>query len=101
LSRVRTNIEPGSAAISDGWAGYKPIGAEGYAHQQQVKCKEQDNDGAIPGAHPIISLVKRLMLGTFQGRFEKRYLDEYTLRFNRRRTKHVGKAVLAFAAAGR
>ena len=95
LPFVRANIEPGSNVITDGWAGYKSIGVEGYAHQQQVKCKEQDNDSVLPGAHLVISLVKRLILGTFQGRFEKRYLqrylDEYTFRFNRRRTKHVGK----------
>ena len=35
------------------------------------------------------------MLGTFQGRFEPKhlesYLDEYVFRFNRRRSKSVGK----------
>jgi hypothetical protein len=44
----------------------------------------------------VISLVKRPMLGTFQGRFEKkymqRYLDEYVFRFNRRTITVVVKA---------
>jgi hypothetical protein len=43
----------------------------------------------------VTSLVKRVILGTFQGRFDpaylQRYLDEYVFRFNRRTSKSVGK----------
>jgi len=39
--------------------------------------------------------MKRVILGTFQGRFEpehlQRYLDEYVFRFNRRTSKSPGK----------
>jgi len=45
-------------------------------------------------------------MGTFQGRFDakylQRYLDEYVFRFNRRNTKSVGKRfwrMVQFAAA--
>jgi hypothetical protein len=45
--------------------------------------------------HPITSLVKRLIQGTFQGRFEPKYLqnylDEDVFRFNRRKSKSIGK----------
>lgn len=43
----------------------------------------------------VMSLVKRVMLGTFQGRFDprylQRYLDEYVFLFNRRNCKAIGR----------
>jgi hypothetical protein len=49
----------------------------------------------LPGVHLVISLIKRLILGTFQGRFEQkylaRYLDDNVFRFNRRTTQSVAK----------
>ncbi len=43
----------------------------------------------------MISLIKRLVLGTFQGSFDRkylqRYLDEYVFMFNRLTTTVVGK----------
>ena len=59
------------------------------------KSKTKGKESVLPGAHVVISLVKHLILGTFQGQFYKnylqRYLDEYVFRFNRRTTKSVGK----------
>ena len=47
------------------------------------------------GVHLVAALVKRLIRGTFQGRFEPKYLqnylDEYVFRFNRRKSKYIGK----------
>ena len=47
------------------------------------------------GTHLVTSLIKRLIRGTFQGRFEPKYLqnylDEYVFRFNRRKSKSIGK----------
>ncbi len=46
---------------------------------------------ALYGVHLITSLVKRLIRGTFQGRFEPKSLqndlDAYVFRFNRRKSK--------------
>ena len=57
--------------------------------------KSTDKSSVLPGVHLVISLVKRVMLGTFQGRFEPKYLqsylDEYVFRFNRRNSKSIGK----------
>jgi len=43
----------------------------------------------------VASLVKRVVIGTFQGRFApkylQRYLDEYVFRFNRRKSRSIGK----------
>jgi transposase-like protein len=96
---IRDNVELGSTVFTDGWSSYKQLGAEGYNHMPDVQPKDQKGaKGAgktLDAAHGVISLVKRLMLGTFQGRFDKRYLqrylDAYTFRFNRRKTKVVGK----------
>ena len=54
-----------------------------------------NKESVLPGVHLVISLVKRVILGTFHGRLDEpylqRYLDEYTFRFNRRTSKSVGK----------
>jgi hypothetical protein len=43
----------------------------------------------------VTTLIKRLIRGTYQGRFEPKYLqnylDEYVFRFNRRKSKSIGK----------
>lgn len=45
--------------------------------------------------HLVASLLKRWLLGTHQGGISHEhlayYLDEFTFRFNRRRSKHRGK----------
>ncbi|MDY0270879.1 transposase, partial [Trichloromonas sp.] len=57
--------------------------------------KTREKESILPGVHLVVSLVKRVVLGTFQGRFDsaylQRYLDEYVFRFNRRTTRAVGK----------
>jgi hypothetical protein len=54
----------------------------------------EDNEN-LYGAHLVTTLVKRLIRGTFQGRFEPKYLqnylDEFIFRFNRRKSKSIGK----------
>jgi hypothetical protein len=49
----------------------------------------------MPRVHRIASLVKRWILGTHQGAVSPQhlpyYLDEFTFRFNRRRSKSRGK----------
>ena len=92
---IKQNIEPGSHIITDGWKGYNPIASGSYSHQKVYWVKRSDKSSILPGVHLVVSLIKRVMLGTFQGRFEPKhlqsYLDEYVFRFNRRRSKSVGK----------
>ena len=92
---VQQNIEPGSSITTDGWKGYNDLKKYGYSHHQVFQNKTVGKESVLTGAHLVISLIKRLVMGTFHGRFEKKYLqaylDEYTFRFNRRTTKHVGK----------
>jgi len=92
---IEQNVEPGSHIITDGWKGYNSISSTNYSHQVVYWAKRDDKTSVLPGVHLIVSLLKRVLLGTFQGRFDRKhlqcYLDEYVFRFNRRRSKSVGK----------
>ena len=81
--------------ITDGWKSYDSLGQDRYDHHQVFLSKSDDKYSALSGVHLIASLVNRLMLGTFHGRFEPKYLqnylDEYVFRFNRRNSRNVGK----------
>ena len=89
---VRENVEPGSEVITDGWKGYSSLPEEGFTHT--VKVMKRDKN-ALPHVHLIISLLKRWLLGTYQGAVSDRYLDyyldEYVFRFNRRTSKSRSK----------
>ncbi len=92
---IMTNITSGSQITTDGWGAYNGLENEGYAHKAVVQSKAIDKESALSGVHLVASLAKRVMLGTFQGRFDsqylQRYLDEYVFRFNRRNCRSVGK----------
>jgi ISXO2-like transposase domain len=49
---------------------------------------------AMPEVHRVASLLKRWLLGTHQGAVSREqldyYLDEFTFRSNRRRSRHRG-----------
>ena len=49
----------------------------------------------LPGVHRVASLLKRWLLGTHQGAVRSQhldyYLDEFTFRFNRRKSQYRGK----------
>ena len=54
-----------------------------------------------PRVHLVVSLLKRWLLGTHQGAVSRKhldyYLDEFTFRFNRRRSKSRGKLFFRLA----
>ena len=94
LPFVRDNIIAGSQVSTDGWKGYNGLEND-FVHHRVLSAQSEDKESVLPGAHLVISLVKRVILGTFQGRFDpeylQRYLDEYVFRFNRRTSKTPGK----------
>ena len=49
----------------------------------------------MPRVHLVVSLLKRWLVGTHQGAVSHKhldyYLDEFTFRFNRRRSRSRGK----------
>ena len=96
LSFVHDAIEPGSIVHTDAWLGYEPLGWRGYRHWTTAgRNPGQSSPDPLPRVHRVIALLKRWLLGTHQGavRFEHLdyYLDEFTFRFNRRRSGSRGK----------
>jgi hypothetical protein len=73
-------------------ASYSKLASYGYIHEVEKTKPDQE---ALPHVHLVISLMKRWLLGTLQGAVNKRqldfYLDEYTFRFNRRKSRSRGK----------
>jgi transposase-like protein len=92
---IQSNIQHKSQIITDSWRGYASVDPKRFDHEKLLQAKAKDKSSLLPGVHLVCSLIKRLILGTFQGRFDKkhlqRYLDEYVFRFNRRTTTFVGK----------
>lgn len=96
INFVKEAIEPGSIVHTDGWLGYDPLEGRGYAHEITfLKGKKESASELMPRVHRIASLLKRWILGTHQGAVSHEhleyYLDEFTFRFNRRRSSNRGK----------
>jgi transposase-like protein/ribosomal protein L37AE/L43A len=96
LSFVQEAIEPGSIVHTDAWLGYESLGWRGYRHWTDASRNPgKSRSDPLPRVHRVIALLKRWLLGTHQGavRFEHLdyYLDEFTFRFNRRRSRSRGK----------
>lgn len=99
---VEASVEPGSVVHTDGWQGYTGLSAKGYKHKVTVLGSDPKRASKLlPRVHRVASLLKRWLLGTHQGAVSnkhlQRYLDEYTFRFNRRRSRHPGKIFFRLA----
>ena len=97
LPFIENVIEPGSIVRTDGWSGYSRLSNLGYRHEVKVlrgKGKSASTE-LLPRVHRVSSLLKRWLLGTYQGAVSTEhldsYLDEFTFRFNRRTSKSRGK----------
>jgi transposase-like protein len=94
-SFVAGHIEPGSVLVSDGLSSYPgAAGSEYTLKATSVKGSGMKAHEVLPGVHRVAALVKRWLLGTHQGAVEmdhmQAYLDEFTFRFNRRRSNARG-----------
>jgi transposase-like protein len=92
---IQEVIEPGSRVHTDGWAGYEGLRALGYRHRvTRLSRHPESASELLPRVHLVVSLLKRWLLGTHQGAVSHAhldyYLDEFTFRFNRRRSHHRG-----------
>ena len=91
---ILQNIEPGSTIATDSLHSYSFLDNSPYVHEKSNQSRTKDYEN-LYGVHLVTSLVKRLIRGTYQGRFEPKYLqnylDEYVFRFNRRKSKSIGK----------
>lgn len=91
---ILDNVQPGSTVVTDSWKSYNFLEDAKCAHEKLNLSESKDKEN-LYGVHLVTSLVKRLIRGTFQGRFEPKYLqnylDEFVFRFNRRKSKSIGK----------
>jgi transposase-like protein/predicted RNA-binding Zn-ribbon protein involved in translation (DUF1610 family) len=91
---IQQSIEPGSTVVTDGLQAYRELG--GYVHDRQIqKQQPTDAEHLLPRVHRVISLLKRWLMGTHQGGIAHEhledYLNEFTFRFNRRKSTSRGK----------
>jgi len=86
-------VQPGSTVQTDGLPAY--LGLEGYVHERRVQRHQREGEHLLPRVHRVVSLLKRWLLGTHQGAIGPEhldyYLDEFTFRFNRRKSASRGK----------
>ncbi len=86
-------VERGSTVRTDGLTAY--MGLDGYMHDRHVQRKQSEGEHLLPRVHLVVSLLKRWLLGTHQGSVGLShldyYLDEFTFRFNRRKSASRGK----------
>jgi transposase-like protein len=94
---IQQAINPGSTVHTDGWAPYQGLEKLGYVHVV-TPLKGKGPQAAVdlfPRVHRVAALLKRWLLGTHQGAPSPNhldyYLDEFTFRFNRRRSASRGK----------
>ena len=91
-----TQLPPAACIHTDGWRGYSGIETKGYLRQITVlKGRKEPASELLPRVHLVISLLKRWLMGTHQGAVSHKhlayYLDEFTFRFNRRKSASRGK----------
>jgi transposase-like protein len=91
---IRESIEPGSTLLTDDWQGY--AGLDGYRREiKQIAHSGKKASELMPHVHTVASLLKRWLMGTHQGAVSHEhldyYLDEFTFRFNRRKSASRGK----------
>ena len=87
---------PGSIIHTDGWSGYNGLESKGFNIMVTVQSSSGDPAHvSMPGVHRVASLLKRWILGTYQGSIVpehlQSYLEEFTFRFNRRTSRSRGR----------
>ena len=91
-------VDPESNIRTDGWRGYSTLSKKGYTHTVLPHTEQTPGEDPTPLVDKIATLLKRWLLGTHQGRQQSShlqyYLDEFTFRFNRRKSRSRGKLFL-------
>ena len=88
-------VEPGSTIRTDGARVFRKLETMGYAHDYVTVYNSADPaHELLPGVHMVSSLLKRWIAGTHHQRVSDKhlpyYLDEFTFRFNRRKSRARG-----------
>lgn len=94
---IGDTIEPGATVCTDDWSGYRGLAAKGcYKHRPTpMRASSKSAEAGLPRVHLVFSLLKRWLMSTHQGAAQRShlnyYLDEFTFRFNRRKSASRGK----------
>ena len=86
---VKANVERGAVVLTDGWQGYAPLSGLGYKHRPRTQGAPERAARILPRIHRVFGNLKTWLRGTHHGvghQHLQAYLDEFTFRFNRRRT---------------
>jgi transposase-like protein len=89
------HVARGTVVITDGLSSYPSACIDDYVHRPEaIAASGLRAHELLPGVHRVASLVQRWLLGTHQGGVKpghlQAYLDEFTFRFNRRRSRACG-----------
>ncbi len=91
---VERSIAPSAKVITDGWSGYTSGALGGRSHAPKP-ISEQGGKDPVVMCHIVAALLKRWWLGTYHGSMSVKhmpaYLEDFTFRFNRRRTTGIGR----------
>lgn len=93
---VKHAVVPGSIVITDGWKAYAGLKREGFKHRPRlVNASGKTESALLPRVHRVTSLLKRWLSSTHQGALSREqldsYLDDFTVRFNRRTSRYRWK----------
>ncbi|MCK4516162.1 MAG: IS1595 family transposase [Spirochaetaceae bacterium] len=92
---VQTAVCPGATVQTDGWQAYNGLVEVGFEHLPKIISAGGDPAHIVmPRVHRVAALLDRWWLGIHHGAIHSSqldyYLDEFTFRFNRRRSKARG-----------
>ncbi len=93
---AEAEIAPHAKVVTDGHAAYNGNSLAERSHEQHVQSKQERRaNDAVQRCHWTVSNLKRWLLGTHGGavkpKYLQAYLDEFTFRYNRRKTNGVGR----------
>lgn len=103
---VRGAVEPSRTMLrTDGLDGYRPLAREGIRHDRRVQGPDDRRAvKLLPASHSVFYHLKAWLRGTHRGvsrAYLRRYLDEFSFRFNHRATAaELGDLLLARILGG-
>ena len=91
---VARAVDRSAGIKTDGWHGYSRRALGGRSHTAIRGANPKRNDPVFM-CHIVSALLKRWWLGTFHGSMSVKhmpaYLEDFTFRFNRRKTRGIGR----------
>jgi transposase-like protein len=96
IAFVKHAVEPGAIVITDGWKAYAGLKQEGFKHRPRlINDSGKTALALLPRVYRVTSFLKRWLSGAHKGTLSREqldsYLDEFTLRFNRRTSRYRWK----------